>query len=121
MQHTHTITHIEIPAPRFTEAIEFYSAVFGWEIELVTVDHYAYFRIGNSGSGGAIDSSLLPAAYKTGAQLTIDTDNIGNTLSLIKKHGGEVIEKRTEIPGGHGFYAIFTDPNGNYLQLYSRE
>jgi predicted enzyme related to lactoylglutathione lyase len=28
---------------------------------------------------------------------------------------------KTEIEGGHGFYASFRDPNGNYLQIHSRK
>lgn len=56
MGHLYTISHIEIPAPDFTAAIEFYSEVFRWGIELVTVDHYAFFTIGNTGIGGSFDS-----------------------------------------------------------------
>ena len=45
MKHLHTITHIDIPAPDLDKAIEFYSKVFDWGIEVVTVEHYAFFRI----------------------------------------------------------------------------
>lgn len=120
MSYLHTITHIEIPAPDFTKALEFYSNVFEWGIELITVDHYAFFKIGNTGSGGGLDASLMPAPEKTGPQLTIDVENIETILARIEEHGGSIVEGKTEIPGGHGFYAIFTDPNKNYLQLHSR-
>jgi predicted enzyme related to lactoylglutathione lyase len=121
MQHLHTISHIEIPSPEFTKAIEFYTAVFKWDIELVTVDHYAFFRIGNTGAGGAFDSSLMPAAEKTGIQVVIDVEDIAQTLVEIEKEGGSVIEGKTEIPGGHGFYAVFADPNHNYMQIHARQ
>ena len=120
MKHLHTITHIEIPAPDLNKAIEFYSKVFEWGIELVTVDHYAFFTIGNTGAGGGLDASLVPAIEKTGPQLTIDVDDIEQALEKIIENGGSVHQKKTAIPGGHGFYAIFTDPNDNYLQLHSR-
>jgi len=120
MEHLHTITHIEIPAPDFTAAVEFYTNVFNWEVELVTVDHYAFFRIGNTGSGGGLDASLMPAPEKSGPQLVIDTDDIKAMVTKIEENGGIIIQDKTEIPGGHGYYAVFKDPNGNYLQLHSR-
>ncbi len=119
MEHLHTISHIEIPAPDFTKAIAFYTKVFRWGIELVTVDHYAFFTIGNTGSGGAFDSSLMPAPEKTGMQIVIDVDDIEQIMREIENQGGEIVMGKTEIPGGHGFYCVFKDPNNNYLQLHS--
>lgn len=120
MEHLHTISHIEIPAPDFTAAVEFYTKVFNWGIELVTVDHYAYFTIGNAGSGGGLDSSLMPAPKDTGMQIVIDVDDIEASMKLITDNGGEIVTGKSEIPGGHGFYCVFKDPNHNYLQLHSR-
>jgi predicted enzyme related to lactoylglutathione lyase len=117
----HLIEHIEIPAPDFTKAIEFYTNVFRWGIELVTVDHYAFFKIGNSGTGGAFDSSLMPAPEKTGPQLVISVTNMEQIMREIKDQGGTIVMGKTEIPGGHGFYSIFQDPNKNYMQLHSRQ
>lgn len=121
MEHLHTISHIELPAPDFTKTIEFYTRVFNWGIELVTVDHYAFFTIGNTGKGGAFDSSLQPAPQNTGPQIVIDVEDVGASLKAIEKHGGEVVKEKTEIGSGHGFYAVFKDPNGNYLQIHARQ
>jgi predicted enzyme related to lactoylglutathione lyase len=120
MNYLHTITHIEIPAPDLQKAIDFYSKVFDWGIEIVTIDHYAFFTIGNTGSGGGFDASLMPAPEKTGPQLTIDVENMEAAMKKIKENGGNIVMDKTEIPGGHGFYCIFTDPNHNHLQLHSR-
>ena len=120
MNYIYTITHIDIPAPDLDKAITFYNAVFQWNIEVVTPDHYAFFRIRNTGSGGGLDASLMPAPDKTGPQLVIDVENIDMVLSTIESNGGKIHQPKTEIPGGHGFYAVFTDPNGNFLQLHSR-
>ncbi len=120
MTHIHTISHIEIPAPDFTSALQFYTEVFGWGIELVTVDHYAYFTIGNTGSGGAFDASLMPAPEKTGMQIVIDVENMEESILKIEKAGGKITSAKEEIPGGHGYYCTFKDPNNNYLHLHSR-
>lgn len=120
MNFLHAITHIEIPAPDFNKAVEFYSEVFNWGIEVVTVDHYAFFTIGNTGSGGGLDASLMPAPEKTGPQLVIDVEDMEASIKKIEEYGGMLISGKTEIPGGHGYYCVFSDPNNNYLQLHSR-
>jgi len=114
-----TITHIEIPAPDLAKAIDFYSSVFNWEIQIVKQDSYAYFIIGKTNSGGGLDASLKPAEEKCGTQITIDVDDIEETLQKIKEKGGIITLPKTEIEGGHGFYACFQDINKNHLQVHS--
>jgi uncharacterized protein len=121
MQELHTITHIEIPAPDLEKAISFYSALFNWQIEMQPQGDYAFFRIAGTESGGGLDASLQPSAEKYGVQITIDVEDINEKLAEIKRLGGRIVLEKTAIPGGHGFYACFGDPNGNYLQLHSRK
>jgi len=115
----HTITHIEIPAPDLVTAAEFYSKVFRWEI-IPVESGYSFFMIPGIDSGGGLDASLKPAQEKCGVQITIDVEDIEEKLKEIETSGGKVIMGKTEIAGGHGFYAVFCDPNGNYMQLHSR-
>lgn len=119
MNKHHTITHIEIPAPNLQKAIDFYSVIFKWNIQIVKEGSYAFFIIGDTNSGGGFDASLKPAPEKCGVQIVIDVNDINETLQKIKEHGGSVTMQKTEIGSGHGFYACFMDPNGNYLQLHS--
>ncbi len=116
---THTITHIEIPAPDLAKAMAFYAKIFLWEVQIITPDKYAFFRILET-SGGGFDSSLKPATEGTGPQLTIDVEDIDQTLRQIQTEGGSIILPKTEIGEGHGFFAVFLDPNGNSMQLHSR-
>jgi uncharacterized protein len=121
MENNNTITHIEIPAPDLEKAVEFYSKLFNWQIQILPQGDYAFFRIGSTQSGGGFDSGLKPAEEKCGLQITIDVDDISVKLQEIEEAGGEISLGKTEIPGGHGCYACFRDPNGNYLQLHARE
>lgn len=121
MQGPHTITHIEIPAPDLEKAIAFYSTLFNWQIEMQPQGDYAFFRITGTESGGGLDANLQPATEKYGIQIVVDVEDINEKLIEIKKLGGNIILEKTEIPGGHGYYACFRDPNGNYLQLHSRK
>ncbi|MDQ3021513.1 MAG: VOC family protein [Bacteroidota bacterium] len=117
----HTITHIEIPAPDLAKAVSFYSKIFKWKIEIINENSYAYFIIGNTNTGGGLDSSLKPSEGKHGVQVVIDVDDIDQTLKKIEDEGGSVTMAKTEIAGGHGFYACFIDPNKNHLQIHSRQ
>lgn len=118
--HNNTITHIEIPAPDLTKGIAFYSTIFNWKIEIIAENQYAFFMIGDTQTDGGLDASLAPAAEKQGPQIVIDVDDIEQTAIDIKKAGGVITKPKTEIEGGHGFYACFQDPNGNHLQIHSR-
>lgn len=119
MIENNTITHIEIPAPDMVKAIKFYSSVFNWEFEIIKEDSYAFFRIGDTGSGGGLDASLTPSDEKHGHQLCVDVENIDKSLYEIEAAGGTITQRKTEIGGGHGSYALFQDPNGNHLQIHS--
>lgn len=119
MKQNNTITHIDIPAPDLTKAISFYSQLFNWNIQVVTANSNAFFRIGDTNSGGGFDTSLKPSTEKTGHQICIDVENIEQTIREVKRLGGSIQLPKTEIGGGHGFYAVIQDPNGNSLQIHS--
>ncbi len=121
MTTNNTITHIEIPAPDFQGTIDFYSKILNWKIQVVVPGGYAFFRIGDTNSGGGFDASLKVAADRHGTQVVVDVDDIAETLSKIESLGGKTTIPRTEIDGGQGFYAGFTDINGNHLQVHSKQ
>src|SRR5688572_18806677 len=116
----HTITHIEIPARDFHRAISFYAKIFKWDIQVVEENSYAFFRIGNTNTGGALNASLSPALENTGLQVVIDVNDIDQKILEIQEEGGLIVKPKTAIPG-HGFYASFMDPNNNHLQLHSKQ
>lgn len=113
------INHIEIPSPDINKAIEFYSKVFGWETQLMPDGKYAVFKT-TEGAGGGFDTNTTPAAEKTGPGIVINVDDINPMLEKIKAAGGKVFQEKTDIGGGYGFYARFIDPNGNHMQIYSK-
>jgi len=121
MENKHTITHIEIPAPDMMKAKKFYSEVFGWNVEIMPDGNYAIFSVGDTKTGGGFDASTKPAEGKTGPGLVINVEDIPAKLEEIKKAGGKVIQGKTEIEGGYGFYACFQDTNGNHLQIHSHK
>jgi predicted enzyme related to lactoylglutathione lyase len=48
----------------------------------------------------------------------VGTDDIAGTLAKVEKLGGKTYVPKTEIPG-MGWFAIFSDPSGNKIGLYT--
>ena len=69
---------------------------------------------------GAISwaADFLPA--KDGVLVHLNVDDMETTLSLIKANGGGIVREKTKIESeGRGYFAMFTDSEGNTLGLYS--
>jgi len=113
---TRNVVHIEIPAGKQDVASNFYSEMFGWKITPMPEMEYTMWETENGLSGGFPSvSNESPAGQVT---VYIDSDDIEADLAKIKKLGGKVIHPNTEIPG-MGWFAMFQDPTGNVLALYT--
>jgi predicted enzyme related to lactoylglutathione lyase len=114
----HPIVHIEIPATDTKAAGAFYGDVFGWQINTDPSFDYTMFAAEGGPGGGFVGTSgQMPA--KIGEPLVyIGTEDIEATLRTIEARGGKTVAPKTEIPGV-GWFAIFTDPSGNRMALYT--
>lgn len=109
------IVHIEIPAADNDVAGRFYKDMFDWKYEHMPEPMaYTTFEAGNTG-GGFIS---LEQAEPGDIYLYIASDDIEADLAKIEKLGGKILESKSEVPG-FGWYAIFTDPTGNKLALWT--
>ena len=112
------ICHIIIPSKNYQKSKIFFQNVFGWKVE-------------EQPGTSALD--VLPASGKgPSAELnseveviipSILTSDIDAKLELIEKFGGKRLKVRTPIgkEGEHGYYALFEDPHGNVMCLYSEK
>ena len=110
------VVHIEIPATNTQSAAKFYEAVFGWKMEHNTEFDYTMWSDGANTGGGFIHPEDENADGKI--LIYIDSDNIDADLKQVTALGGTVLKSKTEIPGT-GWYAVFKDPTGNRLALYT--
>jgi predicted enzyme related to lactoylglutathione lyase len=110
-----SIVHIEIPAADRKASAKFYSSLFGWETQHVDEMNYSMFESGNIGGGYPEISDNSPAGQVV---VYIDSPDIDADLRNIEKAGGKTVMPRTEIPG-FGWFALFNDPVGNTLALYT--
>lgn len=112
------IVHIEIPAKGRAKLAQFYQEMFGWKIQAMDDMHYTLWEAGNLG-GGFTDIDAIPDMYEPGNLLVhIHSDDIEADLKKIEKLGGKTLRRKEEIPGV-GWWAVFTDPTGNRMALYT--
>ncbi|MFI5148453.1 MAG: VOC family protein [Bacteroidia bacterium] len=127
----------EIPAFDFEKAIDFYTKVFKFTIERKKFGSVPYGIIFESGTGisGAIMQVKEKPLPNAGPVLFFKVSDMYETLQRIKQLGGEVLKEKSiikdETPDGktmialtmidnaHGYYALFRDPEGNKMALYS--
>ena len=110
------ICHTELFAHSLEESAKFYSDLFGW----TTSEHdegYLGWEDPAENSGGFTTAGA--PITNPAATFYIKVTSIPDMLEKIKAHGGVVIRLKTEIGGGQGFYALFRDPAGNNIGLWS--
>ena len=113
------IVHIEIPAVDPAKASRFYAETFDWKI--LHDDSFDYYMFeARPGPGGGFVKVEEGAITGNPNQPLIyfGTDDIETTLAKIEANGGKTVAGKTEIPQT-GWFAIFTDPEGNRLALYT--
>jgi hypothetical protein len=116
------ISIVEIPTTDFSRAVSFYQAILDLSIEEVDMDGVQMGVFPSDGK--TVNVALVKAnEYKpstVGAIVYLNAgDDLQITLDKIEVNGGKVVTLKTEISPEMGFYAMFTDTEGNKLGLHS--
>jgi predicted enzyme related to lactoylglutathione lyase len=119
----HSIVHVEFPASNPKESAEFYTKLFGWKHEEFQ-GGYWMFDTGN-GSGGGYNpvGPGGPGMFEVKPSevlVYVNTDSIEDSLSKASSLGGKTITPKSPIPG-MGWFAVFEDPTGNKVGLYTND
>ena len=112
----HQIVHVEFSAKDQGEAGEFYSDLFGWDIDYVEEMKYSTFSTGDGIGGG-----LNPVGDNNPAGTVlvyVGTDDIDATLKKAENLGGKITGPKSEVPG-FGWFGFFEDPSGNTVGLWT--
>jgi len=112
-----TICHVEFTTPDLAAAKSFYSELFGWDIQAFQETEW-YFQAPGTGPCGCMLQGEAETTGKT--TITVTVDSIADTLARVADLGGETVLGKTEIPGGHGFFAKFRAADGNIFGIYNR-
>jgi len=112
------ICHIIIPSKDLERSKIFFEQVFGWKIEkqpgTSSSDVLSSIRKGPSAELNPEVEVVIPS---------IKTSDIEGKLKRIEKFGGRRLKNKTPIGKNaeHGYYAVFDDPQGNTMCLYSEK
>jgi predicted enzyme related to lactoylglutathione lyase len=116
------ISIVEIPTLDFPRALSFYQAILGVTIEEVDMGGV---KMGVFPSDGeTVNVTLInggesmPSMDGTIVYLNAG-DNLQSTLDKVRLNGGKVVVPKTQISPEIGFFAMFTDTEGNKLGLHS--
>jgi predicted enzyme related to lactoylglutathione lyase len=122
----HSIVHVELAAEDPAQLGEFYTRVFGWQVHPMAPDgSYLLWSVGEgeNQSGGGFRRFMDGENREPSARIMfhIHVADIEAKLAEVEASGGSRMIPRTEIEGGHGFYAVFSDPAGNTVGMWSKE
>lgn len=116
------VSIVEIPTSDFARAVTFYKEILGISIEEVEMGGTQMGVL--PGNGETVNVVLVKGNdYKPTTDGAVIYLNAGKDLepmlTKVEKNGGKVILPKTEISPEMGFYALFTDTEGNKLGLHS--
>jgi uncharacterized protein len=106
------IIHIEIPAKDRTATAAFYEKLFDWRTQELTDVNYTSLQTGNIAGGLFQSSEAQPGIVS----FYVQSDDIDADLKRVEELGGKVVSPKTHVPTV-GWFAFFTDPNGNLIGL----
>jgi uncharacterized protein len=119
------VIHFEVPADDEERARKFYSKVFGWQFNVMPEMNYALVsttdvdKNGMVTTPGTVNGGMAKRGNHVKAPvITINVDSIDQTLQTIEKHGGKILQKRMDLPGGMGSTGYFVDSEGNTIGLW---
>ena len=120
------VVHFEIPADDVERAKSFYGSVFEWELNTMQMDGGEYTIVTTTPvddsmmptEPGAVNGGLMQRSDEAPSPvITIDVDDIEQSLKDIEAAGGSTVTPRTPIPG-MGAFGYFKDPEGNVMGLW---
>jgi predicted enzyme related to lactoylglutathione lyase len=121
------VVHFEMPAEDKKRMAEFYTKVFGWQMQFLGPEMSEYVVVstteadvnGRPKNPGAINGGFYQKTDDPNTHhpsVVIAVDDINEAIQNIKKAGGNVFTGPTEIPG-IGLYASFKDTEGNRVSV----
>ncbi len=117
------INWFEIPCEDLDRATGFYETVLGSKMARQGSGEsaMAFFAAGPQSTGGSLVKKALQRPGRAGTLVYLNCDgDLDGVLARIPTAGGLVLMPKTEVPGGHGYFACVRDSEGNHVGLHSR-
>jgi uncharacterized protein len=121
------VVHFEMPYANHERLMNFYSNVFGWQMQKLGGEMGDYVLAATTETDergmvktpGTINGGFFPKSGTPGVaapSVVIAVENIHASMDKVLKAGGKVHDKPMEIPG-IGQYVAITDTEGNRVGL----
>ena len=112
---------VEIPVTNLERAIQFYTAVFGYDFTVEEVDGnrmaFSPFDEQRPGVSFALTQGEIYVPGHHGAVVYLNTLDIDATIARAATQGSKQLYPKSSI-GPRGFVAEFEDSEGNRIALY---
>lgn len=108
------VCHLEINAKNLPRAKKFYTKLMGWKFKPMMP--------GYEMAGIAKNAGVALSKGKTGSRGMLPYFQVKSIDSTLKKANAikaKIAVKKTEIGGGHGFFAQIKDSEGNTFGIWS--
>ncbi len=114
------VAFFEVTSAEPERAQKFYGELFGWQV-VAPPELGGYALVDTAAGEGAVSGGIGPSqtAGDTGVKLYMRVDDLDGYLVRAEELGGAPLVPPTDLPGGFGRIAIFTDPDGNPVGLWS--
>ncbi|HLN66896.1 MAG TPA: VOC family protein [Streptosporangiaceae bacterium] len=114
------VAFFEIISPDHERAQKFYRELFGWAVAADPA--MGGYGLVDTGAGeGAIGGGIGPgeARGEKSVKIYMRVDDLDAHLDRAEQLGGKRLVPPTDLPGDFGRFAVFTDPDGNQVGLWS--
>ena len=113
----HPVIHFEIPAQDLNRLRQFYSDLFGWDMQAPPgTSDYVMINAPTEGPGigGMIMKKQAPQQTITNY---VSVESVAEYCEKVAQLGGQVVKGKTAVPG-MGYFAVCLDPEGNPVGLW---
>ena len=125
----HTVVHFEIPVDDPERATKFYSELFGWRIEKMSIEggpEYWSVRtipVDETGrpQGPGVNGGMMRrmASGQTPVNY-VAVESVDEFVRKAQRLGGRVLMAKTPVPG-MGWFAQLHDPEGNVIAVWETD
>ncbi len=112
------VTIFEIAGKKEDSLCDFYSSLFGWNINQDEDCGNSVDTGTEEGINGHIVQTTEEMPITNHVTFYIEVNDINASAKKVESQGGKVIMGPMPVPEGEGIFAMFTDPSGNCLGLF---
>ena len=125
----HGVSHFEIPAADPEKLTQFYTQLFGWKIEKMSMggmDYYMTTTVETNEQGmpkepGAINGGIFSRMSPQQAPMNyVNVESVDDYVNKAKGLGATLVMEKMPVPG-MGWFAQLTDPEGNAFGVWQSD